>query len=157
MSSTSSKSGPHHRNIIHILITPAFSSRFLSASYIGYISTSIIELNKVVLLSSDSSYSSGSDGPSAPRALLHRQLARASTTPDVIGKLSAREAYAGRTGSLDRLKTSSFTAYLEKGPEMRLSLSACYLRSLPLELFQLERLTVLILRGCCLASDYSKY
>jgi hypothetical protein len=66
----------------------------------------------------------------------------------VIGKLSAREAYAGRTGSLDRLKTTSFTTYLEKGPEIRLSLGICYLRSLPLELFRLERLTVLILREC---------
>ena len=64
----------------------------------------------------------------------------------MIGKLSAKEAWAGRTGSLDRLKTSSFTTYLEKGPEIRLSLGACYLRSLPLELFQLDRLTVLILR-----------
>jgi len=80
------------------------------------------------------------------RSLLGRQLTRASTTPDVIGKLTAKEAYAGRTSSLDRLKTSSFTSYLEKGPEIRLSLGACYLRSLPLELFRLERLTVLILR-----------
>lgn len=80
------------------------------------------------------------------RSILNRQLTRASTTPDVIGKLTAKEAYAGRTGSLDRLKTSSFTSYLEKGPEIRLSLGACYLRSLPLEVFRLGRLTVLILR-----------
>jgi hypothetical protein len=73
-------------------------------------------------------------------------LGRASTTPDVVGKLTAKEVYAGRTGSLDRLKSNSFTSYLEKGPEIRLSLGACYLRSLPLELFQLDRLTVLILR-----------
>ena len=79
---------------------------------------------------------------------LNRQLARASTTPDVIGKLTAKEAYAGRTGSLDRLKTTSFTSYIEKGPEVRFSLGACYLRSLPLELFRLSRLTVLILSEC---------
>jgi len=119
---------------------------FFSGSYIGYVPTSIIELNKVVLLSSESTFSSSGDNPHAIRSLIGRQLTRASTTPDVIGKLTAREAYAGRTGSLDRLKTSSFTSYLEKGPEIRLSLGACYLRSLPLELFRLDRLTVLILR-----------
>lgn len=134
------------RNPSRALIIPCLSSHFVSGSYIGYIPTSIIELNKVVLLSSESLYSSGSGSSSVSRSLLHRNLARASTTPDVVGKLPAREVWAGRTGSLDRLKTTSFTAYLEKGPEIRLSLGACYLRFLPLELFQLERLTVLILR-----------
>ena len=132
-----------------VLITSRLSFYSRSGSYIGYIPTSVIELNKVVLLSSESTYSGA---PPAPRSLIDRRLARASTTPDVIGKLSAREAYAGRTGSLDRLKTTSFTTYLEKGPEIRLSLGACYLRSLPLELFQLERLTALVLRECDLSS-----
>ena len=132
-----------------VLITLRLSFYFRSGSYIGYIPTSITELNKIVLLSSESTYSGA---PLAPRSLLDRRLARASTTPDVIGKLSAKEAYAGRTGSLDRLKTTSFTIYLEKGPEIRLSLGACYLRSLPLELFQLERLTALILREYDLSS-----
>ena len=128
------------------LSRPCISAHFVSGSYIGYIPTTIIELNKVVLLSSESTCSSGANGSFTTRPLLNRHLARASTTPDVIGKLSAKETWVGRTGSLDRLKTSSFTTYLEKGPEIRLSLGACYLRSLPLELFQLDRLTVLILR-----------
>ncbi|KAF9785250.1 hypothetical protein BJ322DRAFT_820664 [Thelephora terrestris] len=136
------------RSIEDIIFKPEQVNEIdLNGSYIGYIPTSIIELNKVVLLSSESAYPGGSGGFLAPRSLLHRNFARASTTPDVIGKLSARESFTGRTGSLDRLKTSSFTTYLEKGPEIRLLLGACYLRSLPLELFQLERLTVLILRS----------
>ena len=154
---TSSKCNAPPPSLCCILIIPCVSSHFLSGSYIGYIPTSIIELNKLVLLSSESVYSSGSASSLAPRSGFSRQLARASTTPDVIGKLSAREVHAGRTGSLDRLKTSSFTTYLEKGPEIRLSLAVCYLRSLPLELFQLERLTVLTLRECSFVSQRSWY
>ena len=128
-----------------MLIAPVYLQSHLSNSYIGYIPTSIIELNKVVLLSSESACSSNAGSSPATGSILGRQLARASTTPDVIGKLSAKEAWAGRTGSLDRLKTSSFKTYMENGPEIRLSLGICYLRFLTLELFQLERLTALIL------------
>ena len=57
---------------------------------------------------------------------------------------------------MDRLTTNSFTTCLEKGPEIQLSLGAYYLRSLPLELFQLDRLTVLIHREFSLASRNSR-
>ena len=125
---------------------PCVSLPFISGSYIGYVPTSITELNKVVLLSSESAYSTDAGGTLGTCLSANRQFGRASTTPDLVGKLPAKDASSGRTGSLDRLKIGSFIAYVEKGPEIRLSLSACYLRSLPLELFQLDRLTSLILR-----------
>ena len=88
------------------------SSHFIS----GYIPTAIIELNKVVPLSSASACSSGAGSSLTTRPLLNRHLARASIVSDVIGKLSAKGAWAGGTGSLDRLETNSFTTYPE-GPK----------------------------------------
>lgn len=78
-----------------------------------------------------------------------RKFSRAATSP-LDFKNGVLERALGRTGSLDRIKSSaSFSVPATKvnsGGELRMSLASSGLSSLPAELFQLRFLTSLVLR-----------
>ena len=108
-----------------------------SGTFIGYVPRSIIDLNNVVVLPQ-------SPPTAVAIATAARKFARAATSPlEFTG--SRLERNIGRTGSLDRWKSTSFSA--SKMPlQLKLTLVRCGIRALPLELFRLEFLTSLDLR-----------
>lgn len=126
---------------------------FLSGKYIGFIPPSIGDLKDVVVLAQNPQ-------PAIPQVTQARRFARAVTSPlEFRNSALQRSLGIGRTGSLDRLRSTSFSSsQTTGGTQLRLLLASNGLRSLPAELFYLRFLTCLDLsKYPRLCATYKKY